>query len=235
MLAPALAYADGYAGGPTTLRRLVLYRSQAELDFDLHLNLSEDSAGEPIALSPSFYYGFTNRFSAGIAHNPYPHLGLFGGTGFRFNTDADVYNNITFDFLYLLSPGRGFSLAVRGGVDIHSFDPFSLHVRIGLRGRLAADRFALVFEPSLSVGDDDVRDGVFMELPVWLYFQASHHFAVGAVVGFSTDFDDGSLFLGPTILYTPNSNIDFGVLFVFPALDDTSDLRSLTFTFAFRF
>jgi hypothetical protein len=237
-IVPSIAAADGYAGGPASLRRIVLYRSQAELDFDLHLNLSDNSAGEPIALSPSFYYGFTNRFTAGIAHNIYPHLGIFGGRGFTFNAPegTDVYNNLSLDFLYLLSPGRTVSLAFHGGLDFLSFDPFSLHVRGGLRGRIGADRFALIFDPSISVGDSDnpyVED-VFLDVPAWLMFQASHQFAVGAVIGFDTDFDNANLFLGFTFLYTPNPNVDLGLLFTFPAIDETADLRSLTFTLAFR-
>jgi len=237
MVIPQGASADGYGGDPPNVRQLALYRAQMEFDLDLHINMTDDFVGEPIALSPSFYYGFTDKLSGGISTNPYQHLGLFGGAGFLFNDGGDdVFNNLTIDVLYLLLDDANFALALRGGIDFMSLDPFSIHFRAGVRGRLAfADRFAFVFEPSLSVGDDDVSPDVFMDLPAWLLFQATVELAVGGVMGFRTDFDNANLFLGFTLIYTPRPNIDVGLLFVFPAIDETGRLRSLTFNLALRF
>src|SRR5687767_14944067 len=99
----------------------------------VEMNLSENSAFQPVLIAPHLYFGVTDSLTLGITHQ----------RGFCLNDgcwapdgDEHLYNDAGFAILASLIGARRFELDLHVGVPISYFDPFWIGVRTGVLGRL---------------------------------------------------------------------------------------------------
>jgi len=178
-----------------------------------NINLSTDAVAKPISLAPSVWFGITDKISVGVTHDggttamsPRPgvrvttveELGItqtsVSGAGIcvtgEENNCPDVYNNVGADLLIGVANGK-LSFAAHVGVDVVSLAEMSLAARLGGLGRYAASsKLSIVFDPRVQVGLTD-RDfnGDALDVPVWVWFEASPTFGAYVHTGFSGPFD----------------------------------------------
>lgn len=144
----------------------------------LNVNLSSDAVAKPISLAPSIWYGVSDKLTLGLTHDfgttpwtpgPTPGLGICL-TGAE-NGCGDAYSNFGVDGLYGLKAGK-FSLAAHPALDIGSFDPFLLRLRIGVLGTYAVnDKITIAFDPRIGIGltERDVNKES-LDIPVYGWY-----------------------------------------------------------------
>ena len=179
-------------------------------------------AGKPISLAPSIWYGVSDKLTVGVTHDggttkwtPRPTVGfttvdvlgvpvpMVSGVGVCVSgTDggcAKVYNNISIDALFSVKAEK-FSLAAHPALDISSFDPFTLSLRIGALGRyMANDKISVAFDPRVKIGITE-RDfnKEAIDVPVWVWYQVNEKMGVALNTGISGPLDGfGDAFFVP--------------------------------------
>ncbi len=201
----------------------------------MDINLSRDSVGRPVTISPHFYWAPSDDLSLGISHE----------TGLCLNECDKVYNDAGFDLMYYLTGSNRFELDLHVGLPVHSFDPLFVGARAGVIGRLnIGDITAFVFDPSLYIGfsNRDRGNREYLYLPVWFYFQATETvvpFVGTAVHGPLDGFGDAvQIPIEGGVLFNVTQNVDLGVGLRFGNLlgrGGSVDWRDLMFLARFRF
>jgi hypothetical protein len=214
------------------------------------IDLSEDSAGEPIYTNPHFYWGVTDDLTIGITHE----------LGICMTGDAGgcprVYNDVGFGLLYNLTRSDVFQLALHVGAPISNFDPFFLGARVGVLGKVTAGVLGFVFDPYLHMGftnrdegglvPDDIggpfgRNREYVVLPAWFYFQATDVVVPFVGIVFSiplNEFDNTRIPLEGGMVFDVAQNVDIGFVFRFNNLfgeDGSADWREIGFMGRFQF
>ncbi len=221
----------------------------------VNINLSSDQVGEPISLAPSVWYGVSDKLTLGLTHDfgttPWsPRPGVLVGTAtvggitvpVAFGAgicltgeDAGckgVYDNVGVDVLYSLKNER-FSLAAHPAIDVLSFDPFTLALRVGVLGRyLVNDKISVVFDPRIKFGITE-RDAnkELLDIPIWAWYAINDKISAYLHTGFNATFDGfGDSLAIPLQLganYMVNYNLTVGLDFGFPQINDSADGRLL--------
>ena len=179
----------------------------------VNIGLFPDNAGKPISLAPSVWYGVNEKLTIGVTHDggatmwtPRPALRFtvidIGGIQVPAAAGAGicvtgedggcpkVYDNVGLDALFGLKNEK-FSLAAHPGLDVFSFDPLVLQLRLGVLGRYAVnDKINLVFDPRIAIGLTE-RDfnKERIDIPVWFWFQANPQLGVYAHTGINGSLD----------------------------------------------
>jgi len=221
----------------------------------LNINFSADSVGEPISFAPSVWYGVQDRLTVGLTHDfgttpwtPRPGLRSFtvgldmdrrvdAGAGIcvtgKDSSCPRVYASIGVDALYALRAGK-LSLAAHPALDIGSFEPFFLDLRVGALGLyLVNDRIAVAFEPRLQLGLAGRADGNqdSIDLPVWLWYAINDKLSAYFHTGIHGPFDGfGDSYAFPIQIganLKVNEELTAGLDFSFLRINDSADGRAL--------
>jgi len=179
------------------------------------INMSADAVAKPVSFAPAVYYGVSDKLSVGLTHDsgslpitPRPGIRVIsvlvpnpldptmtipvtaaGGAGICItgeeNGCAKVYDNVGADAVFGLAEGKN-SLGAHGGLDVFTFDPMVLQLRVGVIGKFAAnEKISVVYDPRISIGVTE-RDGGNKEqidVPVWLWFAANEKISAYAHTG----------------------------------------------------
>jgi hypothetical protein len=209
----------------------------------LNINLSSDAVGKPVFLAPSVYYGVNEKLSVGITHDsgttmwtPRPALRFTtidvlgvpvqaaAGAGICVTGEENgcpkVYDNIGLDAIYGIKAEK-FSLAGHGGLDVFSFDPAILQLRVGVLGRyMASDKIGIVFDPRIRIGltERDLNKEA-IDIPVWLWYNINPKAHVALNTGIAGPLDGfGDAFTVPVgfnFTYGVNDKLGVGADFSF--------------------
>jgi hypothetical protein len=212
----------------------------------LNINMSADAVGKPISLAPSVWYGVNEKLSVGLIHDggttmytPRPAVRSFtavilgmpitaaAGAGICITGEENgcpkFYDNVGVDALYSITADK-LSIAGHGGLDVGSFDPFTLSLRAGVLGRyMASDKLAIVFDPRIKIGltERDFNKEA-LDVPVWAWFMASDKLGVylhtginGPLDGFGDAF---SIPVGVGASFMASDKLSVGGDFHFPNL-----------------
>jgi hypothetical protein len=206
------------------------------------INVSENSAFQPVTVPLNVLFGVSDDVTLGIVHERGPCFNHCG-RGFGEPGDAQArYNDAGFGILVRLTESHRLELDLNAGVPIHSFDPFVIGTRVGVLGRVNFSNVAFVFDPGVYVGlnrrDRGNGDGLF--LPFWFYFQATETvvpFVGSGAMGPLNGFADG--FRVPIeggMLFSVSRNVDIGFMLGFGnALGHGGNLRGRDIGFLGRF
>jgi hypothetical protein len=223
------------------------------------INMSADAVGKPIAIAPSIWYGVSDKLTVGVTHDggstkftPRPGLSLqaisilgvsvlagkAGGICLTGDMDGGcpkVYDNVSLDALFSVKAGK-FSLAAHPALDIGSFDPFLLSLRVGAVGTYAAsDKITVAFDPRIKIGITE-RDfnKESLDIPVWLWYHVNEKMGVAVNTGIAGPLDGfGDAFVVPVglnVSYKANEKLDVGGDFSFVNLagkNSSADYRAL--------
>ena len=239
----ALSVAKPASAEEWTRRSYILPRGDFEITGEparprmVNINMSENSAFDPVTIAPHFYWGVSDTVTLGITHDRGICLGDACGD--------KVYNDAGFGLLVGLGYGRTYEIDLHVEVPVQSFDPFVLGARVGVLGRVNLGAVtAFVFDPSLYFGmtrrDEGNRE--YLGLPFWFYFQATDVVVPfvgsgiqGPLDGFSDSFQ---IPLEGGIVFDVAQNVDVGFVLRFPNLagkGNSADWRELGFIGRFRF
>jgi hypothetical protein len=186
----------------------------------VRMNLSRNSAFQPIEFPINFFWGVSRRVMIGITHDP----GLRLNTGSNDPKFSDTYNDVGFGSVIFLGGGRNFEVDLHLGVPIRRFspDPY-VGVQVGVLGRANfAERVALVYDPSLyfGVSNRDLGNGDELNVPIWFYFQPTPVVAPFAGTGLRGPLKNfGDYFTIPLeagVLFTVARGIHLGGMLRFP-------------------
>jgi hypothetical protein len=123
----------------------------------LELELSTDTAFDPVSLAPDVYYGVSADFTVGLVHSSLGSTGIIGGAGSSlcFTEKCDgVYHNFGLDGRYQLATGN-VSVAANFGLHAIDIEPFRLALKLGVVGRYRpspTSKLAVDFTPALFLG-----------------------------------------------------------------------------------
>lgn len=188
------------------------------------INMSSDLVGDPIQLAPDFYYGVSKTLNVGITH-------WDGGICVSGDLCAKSYNDVGIDALFGFMNEGSVLLALRGGLQIPSFDNLVSGLNLGLATQLGAGKIQINFDPTLYLGvigrDGDITMGEVsrketLTAPLLVWYQAQGQTAVflrsginGPLDGFGDSF---AVPLGLGALFAVNNRLDLGGEFVFTNL-----------------
>jgi hypothetical protein len=223
----------------------------------VNINLSDGAFGEPVSFAPAVWYGLQEKLTLGLTHDfgttPWTPRPTFrrvptqlmpggpigttaGGMGICV-TGSDSgcprpYDNVGLDVLQALKVSK-LSIALHPGLDIGSFDPFSLDIRIGMLGHYKVnDKIEIYFDPRLQFGlteRNTNKDGI--DLPVWGWYAVNDKIRAYVHTGMNGTFEDfGDSFSIPLQLggnYQVNEKLSAGLDFAFLKLNDGVDARAL--------
>lgn len=259
---PPPATGDATMAPTSALPPLTLGAGKIEIGGEtVTINLSADAVGKPISLAPAIYYGVNDKLTVGVTHDagstmwsprpafrtitivnpldPTMTLTGVGGAGICLTGEDNgcnkVYDNVGLDALFSLAMGK-FSVAAHGGLDVFSFDPFTLSLRAGVLGRYEiAPKIAVSFDPRISIGltERDFNKET-IDVPAWLWFMASPKLAAyvssgiaGPLDGFGDAF---SIPLGVGANFNVNEKLSAGLDFQFLNIagkNSTADARAI--------
>lgn len=208
----------------------------------VRMNLSKDSAFQPVEFPVNFFWGVTNHVMIGITHEH----GLRLNSGAQDPKFRDTYNDVGFGSVIFLGGGRNFEVDLHAGVPLRQLSPeVFVGVQAGILGRVNfSQKVAMYFDPSLyfGVNQRDAGNGDELHVPVWIYFQPTRIIApfVGtALHGPLRAFGDNfAIPLEGGVLFTVARGIHIGGMLQFPnalGKNNTADWRELTFLGQFRF
>ena len=147
-------------------------------------------------IAPDIWYGVMPKLEVGLAHSGYGIGGFWSapGTGVcitgKSSNCPKVYNGpILVGAHYLLVQG-GVDLAADAGVLIDAIDPFTLSVKVGVKGRKMAGKIMIGFNPNVDIGitKRDAGNKEVLNVPIDVHFMASPKFGVGLQTGISGPF-----------------------------------------------
>lgn len=226
-----------------TRRSYILPRGSFEITGEparprlVNINMSENSAFDPVTIAPHFYWGISEDVTLGVIHG----RGLCLGD----NCGGKPYNDIGFGLLVGLGEGPEYEIDLHVEVPIQSIDPFTLGTRVGVLGRVnLSDVTAFVFDPSLYFGITRRGQGnrEYLGLPFWFYFQATETvvpFVGSGILGPLDGFGDAfQIPLEGGVVFTVAGNADVGFVLRFPNLagrGNSADWRELGFVGRFQF
>jgi len=229
-------------GGPE-LTPLVLAPGKLEIRVPLAIGLSKGAGGKPLSLPVDVYYGVNEQLTLGVTHSygvvqavlPYrPGLGICLSSELYC---AKVYDNIGFDAIFQFMPGV-IQLAGHGGLDVLSFDPMMLSLRLGVLFQAPlATNIAIMADPRIWIGlteRDFNKEALWLPLAVQFWanemirisartnlggpledFGDFYFGSLGAFAGFAlTDMIEAFVSFDFTNLYGKNSSADFRAMVV---------------------
>jgi len=180
---------------------ITLHQGGIGIDGDIGVGLSKGAAGKPISIVPNVYYGVTDTLTVGLADNPgseiFQTLGLAQrGLCLSGSTNcAKTYNNISLDGLFSFSRSGTMDIGAHGGLDTQFGADTLLSLRVGVKGKLQAGQFVLVFDPSLNLGlnkrDADFNKEV-LQLPMRFGFMVTPQLNLGLSIAFISPIDPPS-------------------------------------------
>lgn len=193
----------------------------------LDINLSSDRVGKPISLAPDLYYSATDQLQFGLLHEGPMGWQARPGVGLCLTGESngcpEVYDNIGFDVMYLVSVGR-VHLSTHTSLFISHFDPLTMSVALGAAGKVRlGSKFALLFDPKLAVAltERETQDD-FVYIPLELQYQAGVATTLKLLTGLSgglTTFDDTyEVPLGIGVLQNLTTHVDLGARLSFDNL-----------------
>jgi hypothetical protein len=200
--APATAPPGGAPGLTLPKGALVIAGQTVEI------NLSDNAVFKPVSLAPSIWYGIDDKLTLGLSHDlgttPWSPRVLFPGFGICITGESNgcgkFYNNASIEGLYSLTNDK-LSVALHPALDILSFDPFELGLRIGILGKYAIDdKMTIVFDPRIyfQFTERDTAMGSggpdLIDLPIWYHYAIDHKLSAYAGTGFLAPFDGFSDF-----------------------------------------
>jgi len=123
----------------------------------MRVNMSKNSAFQPVNFPVDFFWGVTHKVMLGITHE----------TGPRFNTGVqnpkfrDTYNDVGFGSVIGLADGRNYEVDLHAGAPLHRLSPdIWVGAQIGVLGRAnVARNVAFVYDPSLYFGLNHHNEG----------------------------------------------------------------------------
>lgn len=201
--------ADPAGGVPGVVPPLTLGKGKIAISGStVNINLSKDAVGKPISFAPSVWYGVSDVLTVGVTHDggttawtprPAP------GSGICISSEEDgcakVYDNVSLDVIYGIKNEK-FSVAAHGALDVESFDPATLSLRVGVLGRyMASDKLAIAFDPRISIGlteRDGADDGMggtiggnkeLIDIPLYVWFRANEKLGVYGSAGIAGPLD----------------------------------------------
>jgi len=236
---------------------LTLYKGKIVIAGEtLQMNLSADNVAAPISLAPSLWYGATDTLTVGLTHDfgttawtPRPVLRGFtrtvmgmstayaAGTGICLtgtdNGCPRFYDNVGVDVLHSLRVGR-LAVASHPGLDVGSFDPFFLDLRIGVLGIfMVTGKLAIAFDPRLQLGltSRDEGNTEAIDLPVWAWYEINNKISAYLHSGLQGTFKGfGDNYAIPLQLggsYKIKYKLTAGLDFAFTRVNDSLDGRAL--------
>jgi len=231
-----------------TRQRFLLQRGDFEITGDparpdlMRVNMSRNSAFQPINFPVDFFWGVSDRVMLGITHE----VGPLFNTGLQNPRFRDHYNDTGFGSVIGLADGRNYEVDLHAGVPLHRLSPdIWVGAQIGVLGRANfARNVALVYDPSLYFGLNhrDQGNGDGLDLPFWFYFQATDivvPFVGSGLRGPLQRFGDNyAIPLEGGVLFTVGHGDHIGVDLEFPDLfgnNGTPRGRRLGFIGQFRF
>ncbi len=212
-------------------------------------NLSSGDFAQPISLAPSVWYGIDDKLTIGLTHDggttpwtPRPRIrtittfdGIFnrltetGGPGICVTGDdhgcSGIYDNVGVDGLYALPLGT-LGLAAHGALDVGSFDPFLLQLRLGVLGRYpVSDRISIFFDPRLRFGlTNRESNQELIDLPVWAWYAVDERIGAYLHTGLAGELSDfGRTYAIPLQLggsYQLDERLTLGLDLAFTRLND---------------
>lgn len=157
-------------GGPE-LTSLVLNPGQLSIRVPIAIGMNSGFGGKPISLPVDVYYGVNEALTVGLTHSfgvVQPVMRYWPGSGICVSSETycpKVYDNIGVDVIYRFMPGV-IQVAGHGGLDLLSFDPNRLALRLGVLAQAPlASNIAIMTDPRVWIFLTD-RDGTKEEL--WL-------------------------------------------------------------------
>jgi len=242
---PAPAADMAPAEGAAPMPGLTLMKGKVVIGGEtVNIGLFPDNAGKPLSIAPSIWYGVSDKLTVGVTHDggttmwtPRPALGFAAidilgvtvlapsGVGICLSgTDggcAKVYNNISVDALFSIKAEK-FSLAAHPALDIGSFDPFTLSLRVGALGTyMASDKITVAFDPRIKIGltERDAGNKEAIDVPVWIWFNINPKAHVAVNTGIAGPLDGfGDAFTVPVgfnFTYGVNEKLNVGADFSF--------------------
>jgi hypothetical protein len=155
---PPVPPAEPPAPSPSEGERVVLPAKRLYARATLDLDLSSESAFDPVSLSPDVFYGVTPALTVGLIHSFLGSLGFMGRAGSSLCLAGDkcdgIYNGVGVDGRYHIAGGK-VAAAANFGLFVDDFDPFRLVVKLGVIGRFRpkpASKLAVDFAPALFIG-----------------------------------------------------------------------------------
>ena len=185
----AVASADNHAPDDEKIQ-LTLPAKRWMVNALLEVNLSKDSAFEPVSIAPDVWYGVNDKLTLGVTHSGYGTAGFFGGVGNGIcftgesNGCAEVYQNLGLTGRYSLLRGD-LAVALQGGAYIRTFDPFLLSMQAGALARWTSDRFSLLAQPMFTFGvtERDLGNKEILSIPVGVNIAATEKVSLGLQTG----------------------------------------------------
>jgi hypothetical protein len=177
----------------------------------LKIGLSKDSAGKPVVLAPSLYYGVTNDLMLGVAHE----------NSFCLAGCDKVYRDVGLDALYSIVRGR-VALSAHGGLFATWLDPLVLQLRAGaLLTILGGEIVAFYLDPQLVFGltnrEPDHKEE--LRVPFRVAVQTTPQLAAFLDSGFFAALnafgDTWRIPIGAGALYAFDRHVDLGAMFTF--------------------
>lgn len=241
---------DAAAAAPAGLPSLTLGKGKILIaGSTLNINLSADAVGKPVSIAPSIWYGVNEKLTLGVTHDggstqwsprpafrtisipaapPLPAITASAGAGICLTGEENgcnkVYDNIGIDALYGLKHGK-FSLAAHPALDVFSFDPFALKLRVGVLGRyMATDKVAIVFDPRIGFGltERDAGNKEVLDIPLWVWFSVNEKLGAYVSTGINGPLDGfGDAFSVPLQVgasFMVNAKLTAGLDFAFTNL-----------------
>jgi len=196
--------------GAFTGERVVLPAKRAYGRAMLEIELTKDTAFDPVSFAPDVFYGVTPEFTAGLVHSASGGTGIIGGTGSSlcFYDDCDVYNGFGLDGRYHVKGGT-VAVAANFGLYANNIDPFQLALKLGMIGRYRprpSSKLAVDFAPALFIGITEREPSEIgatgnkevFTLPVTVLYTAMPRLTALVQLGLLIPFEDaGDLYAVP--------------------------------------
>lgn len=214
----------------------------------LNINLSSEAVAKPLSLAPSIWYGVSDKLTIGLTHDfgstpwtprPVPGTGIcLSGTD---SGCGDVYSNFGLDALFALKAGK-FSLAAHPGLDVGSFDPFVLRLRVGVLGQYSVnDKISIAFDPRIGIGLTEREiNKESIDIPVYAWYKINPKLGAYVSTGIGGPLDGFGDFyaipLGLGATYQVNEKMGLGADFFFTNMIGSGggfDGRALGLRFAY--
>jgi hypothetical protein len=181
---------DDLVGAP-----IVLGRNQIAAQLTVEYNLATGNAGVPLSLAPDVWWGVSPRLTLGLIHSNQSVDEILPGASFCLRTnDAAMeclrtYHGSGVDARYLVLDDGTWSIAPRARFLIRDLDPFKPAVTAGALARWHRGRFAIIADPYLQLGLDNLGDGnrARLVLPVYLAVQPTRRLELALQTGWQSD------------------------------------------------
>jgi hypothetical protein len=239
LVTPLSAYADdpptsapavsATAGTTTMGERVTVPASRVLIRADVGINLSTDTAGDPISIAPDVWYGVNDKLTVGLVHSFVAITGFMGipiPAGICIgDACGNAYTTVGGMARYTLSQNKNMAVAVEGGAIAFGTDPLELSIKLGIAGRYRVNKqLAIDFQPALFFGATE-RDGGNKELvvlPVTAVYGINKKVGLLLQSGVAFPFEDADqqFFIPVTVggTYAVNQQVSLYAAFSLPFL-----------------